>query len=290
MLSMVGKMSHKSWVVVGMILVAGCGGEKGSPPAPQTKDKGESTAAKPQAAAEDALHQPFDKATRKAENALPPMQTIGGKSVNQLHTQVVNEWLNIRFVSPEGKKLQYKAVLLTTLGSIEIELWPEVAPNHVRSFVALSRAGFYDELFFEGATSIETNDGKSLPLAVNAGSAAGDGHELSNIGYWLRAEIADPADIRHEAGTLAACHGPDPDTAGCRFYITLSEAPILDGSYTIFGKVTRGLDVVHKIHEHLMREQQATSTTTETPPLIRKVTISVQPLESNGAKSNNKQE
>ncbi len=69
--------------------------------------------------------------------------------------------------------------------------------------------------------------------------------EDGSIGYWLKPE-GTPS-LHHEVGAVGASHGREPDSAACKFYIMLTEAPYLDGSYTVFGKVTVGLDKVRKM-------------------------------------------
>jgi cyclophilin family peptidyl-prolyl cis-trans isomerase len=220
------------------------------------------------------LHQSFKEATTPPQ-ALPPQMTITKKSVGKLYSEVVKQWPEIRFVSPDGKKLVYKATLDTTFGTIELDLWPEIAPNHVRNFVALARAGYYDGLFFEDIIGSLDGD-KDLPRAVTAGSPEGDASELSSIGYWLQPEILKPEvakekGINHQPGTVGACHAyQQPNTASCRFYIMLGDAPAWDGEYTIFGQVTHGLDVVQKIFEHPQRAGDDVE-----PMRINKVTILV---------------
>lgn len=61
----------------------------------------------------------------------------------------------------------------------------------------------------------------------------------------------------HEEGTLAAIHGGREDTAACRCYITLNKASFLDGKYTVFGKVTRGLDVARTIFKQPVAAEDA---------------------------------
>ena len=53
--------------------------------------------------------------------------------------------------------------------------------------------------------------------------------------------------MSHEEGAVGACRGPEPDSAACRFYISLTKSPFLDGNCTLFGKVVTGLDVARKI-------------------------------------------
>ena len=69
---------------------------------------------------------------------------------------------------------------------------------------------------------------------------AGDPEDHDSIGYWLKPET--DAKVVHEEGSVGAVHGEEPDSAACKFYIILSKAPAdpAGGSYTVFGKVTRG--------------------------------------------------
>jgi cyclophilin family peptidyl-prolyl cis-trans isomerase len=239
----------------------------------------------------DAQHQPFDKATRRADNppeecSRPPDTTVSGKPVFKLYNEVVRLWDTVRFVTPDGKRVAYSATVETDLGEVEIELHPEWAPNHVRNFVALARAGYYDGLFFDRVRHEESEDEAAKPLeTVEAGCPLGTGDPGNgSIGYWLNPESPEgDAKPTHEEGTVGACRGAEPDTAACRFYITLCKAPYLDGNYTVFGKVTRGLDVARKIHLRpvIVDDQDADGNRRpEKPVRIKKVTIHTQETEA----------
>lgn len=225
-------------------------------------------------------------------NGLPPLTTVTGKSVGKLFVEVEKLWPTIRFVDEAGRKLHYVATLDTEFGSIEIELLPDVAPNHVRSFVALAKAGYYDSLFFE--TRIGNPTDSAAPKAIAGGSPAADGDDLGSIGYWLLPEIllpeaAQQRGIRHRAGAVAAMHGVRQlDADGCRFFICLSEAPSWDGEFTIFGHVKSGLDVAERIFQQPVIDEQGSNAFFQKLPAIRQVTISVTPLENDRGKSDNK--
>jgi cyclophilin family peptidyl-prolyl cis-trans isomerase len=234
----------------------------------------------------DGRHEPFAKATRGGDDPPPnsnppPDVTASGKPVYKIYKEVVRLWDNIRFVTPDGKPIAYSATVETDLGEMEIALRPDVAPNHVRNFVALARSGYYDELFFDRVVheEEEVEPGKVQVLdAVEAGCPLGTGEPGNgSIGYWLKPEAGKPdAGLKHEPGTLGACHGVEADTAACRFYITLCSAPFLDGNFTVFGKVTRGLDVVRKISLQpvIVDDQDVEgSHRPEKPVKIKKVTI-----------------
>jgi peptidyl-prolyl cis-trans isomerase B (cyclophilin B) len=195
-------------------------------------------------------HQPFEDATvaePPADWHRPPDVTLAGKSVGKLYTDVRKSWDEVKFQSPSGKPLAYRALLDTEMGPIDITLWPDIAPNHVRSFVALARAGYYDGLVFD-RTIHEDISGQADARRefIEAGCPLGTGEPgYGSIGYWLKPEFNTT--VTHEEGTLGASHGEEEDTAACKFYIMLCKAPFMDGNYTVFGKVSHGLDVARKI-------------------------------------------
>jgi peptidyl-prolyl cis-trans isomerase B (cyclophilin B) len=183
----------------------------------------------------------------------PPDKTVAGKAVGKMYDTIVGEggkgglWEKVKFVSPAGKPLHYTAIIRTGAGVMELDLWPDIAPNHVRNFVALARAGYYDGLSFDRAVK-EMSFNKCSHEYVEAGCPLGTGQAgYGSIGYWLKAELSDK--VLHEPGTVGAWHGEEVDSASCKFYITLKRAEDLDGAYTVFGKITRGMDVVRKIYE-----------------------------------------
>jgi cyclophilin family peptidyl-prolyl cis-trans isomerase len=241
------------------------------------------------------LHQPFNQAIRReppsGPNVLPPETTISGKSVGKLYVEVQKLWPAIHFADASGKELRYTAEIETDQGSIAIDLLADVAPNHVRSFVALARVGYYDGLRFETRTG--TPNVGFPPHSVAGGSPAGDGNDLGGVGYWLNAEILKPdlaakRGIKHEPGTVGAVHGYEqPNSDSCRFYICLGDAPVWDGDYTIFGKVTRGLDAARALFGADVQDDKISPATFIKPPTIRRVTISVRTLETTPHVPNN---
>jgi peptidylprolyl isomerase/peptidyl-prolyl cis-trans isomerase B (cyclophilin B) len=124
-------------------------------------------------------------------------------------------------------------IVLDRGGEVEVELYPEDAPRTVESFVALARKGFYDGLTFH----------RVVPgFVVQGGDPRGDGS--GGPGYTLKAEFNKR---RHVRGTLAMARADNPDSAGSQFYICFAPAPHLDGQYTVFGQVTRGMELVDRI-------------------------------------------
>jgi cyclophilin family peptidyl-prolyl cis-trans isomerase len=254
---------------------------EGQKPASENK----SDAAKASTSQEDKL-EPFAKVTRggddpPANSNPPPDVTVSGKPVYKIYKEVLALWDSIHFVTPDGKPIHYSATIETDFGNIEIALRPDLAPNHVRNFVALARAGYYDDLFIDRICHEETEvePGKMQVFdSIEAGCPLGNGDPGNgSIGYWLKPEFpAEDAKATHEPGTVGACRGMEEDSAACRFYITLCEAPFLDGNFTVFGKVSQGLDVARIIAKQPTREYQedvAGSLRPDKPIKIKKVTI-----------------
>jgi peptidyl-prolyl cis-trans isomerase B (cyclophilin B) len=268
------------------LLVVGCSSK--SPPN-QAEDKPAPKPAEPAVEAPAAsmpgsgdprFRQTFADATRAdpPADSRPEPTTMTGKSTGKLYTEVKRLWDTIPLAGEDGKPLTYRAVVETKLGNIEIELKPEVAPNHVRNFIALARAGYYNGLLFEGLVhqiSPEKPEIKAdLVLAGNPTGMDDAGiASYGSIGYWLKPEFSDQA--LHEEGAVGAVHGEEADTAACRFYIMLGKLPSMDGNHTVFGKVTKGLDVVRTIttQPFKMDEQEDGYGRPLQPVVIEKVTV-----------------
>jgi peptidyl-prolyl cis-trans isomerase B (cyclophilin B) len=134
---------------------------------------------------------------------------------------------------------QNRVVMETSKGNIVIELMPEKAPNHVRHFLRLASLGAYDKTAFHRIAPgfvIQAGDlntrKEPIPQAVQK--------YLTNI----KAEIND---VKHQAGIVSMARGDALDSGFTSFFIVLADQPALDGTYTVFGKVVEGMDVVEKI-------------------------------------------
>jgi len=135
------------------------------------------------------------------------------------------------------------AVLETSLGDIVVEFWPEVAPNTVENFKSLARRGFYDGTCFHRIVKgFMIQGGDPLTRDEDKEHLWGTG----GPGYQLKAEFNDR---RHEKGVISMARSEDPDSAGSQFFICLDKADFLDGQYTAFGKVIRGIEVLDRIAE-----------------------------------------
>jgi cyclophilin family peptidyl-prolyl cis-trans isomerase len=221
---------------------------------------------------------PFKDAVILGDNApageLPPPDiTCTGKNTVKLFEIIANDlWDKAAFTDNDGKRIRYKAVIATDVGDIHVDLLGDAAPNHVRSFVCLARAGYYDGMAFY--YSINRQVGDANVAYIESGCPRGTGAAGSgSIGYWLRPEAERR--LTHEEGVLGACLGEDANSAACRFYLTAAAMPQMDlrGSFTIFGKVTQGLDIVRTINRREVQEFDRV----RQPVLIRGVTIQTVP-------------
>jgi cyclophilin family peptidyl-prolyl cis-trans isomerase len=121
---------------------------------------------------------------------------------------------------------------------------------------------FYDGLRFDRVVRQEGVDEEGKPTRVvvlEAGSPVESADPAcSHLGYWLRPEFSDEA--KHDEGTVGACLAPSEDnaeTAACRFYITLTPAPAMDGNFTVFGRIVKGIEVARMIAEQPVRGEEA---------------------------------
>jgi len=125
------------------------------------------------------------------------------------------------------------AVLETGKGTIEMKFYPDDAPNTVRNFIKLANQGFYKNMIFH----------RVVPgFVIQTGDPTGTGY--GGAGYNIKDEFNERP---HLEGTVAMANAGTPNSASSQFYICLAPQPFLNGKYTVFGQVTKGLDVVHKI-------------------------------------------
>jgi peptidyl-prolyl cis-trans isomerase B (cyclophilin B) len=138
--------------------------------------------------------------------------------------------------STEGKTAELK----TSMGDITIEFYPDVAPNHVENFKKLARSGFYDGTTFHRVIpGFMIQGGDPNSKSDNRGM-----HGTGGPGYTVDAEFSD---IKHERGIVSMARSSDPNSAGSQFFIVVRDSSHLDRQYTVFGKVTSGLNVVDQI-------------------------------------------
>jgi peptidyl-prolyl cis-trans isomerase B (cyclophilin B) len=133
----------------------------------------------------------------------------------------------------------YRAVLETSMGEMTLTFTPEKAPEHVRNFLRLASAGVYDGTSWHRVVK---------GFVVQTGHIPTRREPLSEPQQKLVRDLkAEFNDQIHDVGTVSMARLADPDTANTSFFVVTARAPMLDGKYTVFGRVTSGLDVVQKI-------------------------------------------
>lgn len=132
------------------------------------------------------------------------------------------------------------AELHTTAGQINIRFFPGDAPNHVRNFIDLAQKGFYDGTKFHRVIPgfmIQGGDPNTISGDPNSW---GTGGAEKNI----KAEFNSRS---HKRGIVSMARAQSPDSASSQFFIVVADSPFLDKQYTVFGEVTKGMDVADKI-------------------------------------------
>lgn len=143
----------------------------------------------------------------------------------------------------ETSMAQYEnkvAELHTTAGEIHIRFFPDVAPNHVKNFVDLAQSGFYNNTKFHRVIEgfmIQGGDPNSVSGDPNTWGTGGSPNRI-------RAEFNS---IPHRRGIVSMARSNHPDSASSQFFIVVADSNFLDNNYTVFGQVTRGMDVADKI-------------------------------------------
>ena len=131
-------------------------------------------------------------------------------------------------------------------GDVKIEMFPDVAPNHVKRITELANSGKYDNVVFHRVIDgfmAQTGDvkfGNSESKDFDLRRAGMGGSDLPD----LKQEFND---IPHEKGTLSMARSSDPDSANSQFFICFDQASFLDRQYTVFGKVIEGMEFVDMI-------------------------------------------
>ena len=141
------------------------------------------------------------------------------------------------YVDTPVDQLRKTVKLPTTLGTIEITLEPDWAPNHVRAFLKLLESGWYTGTSFHRVV-------KEFVVQGGMGHTRPDSapHDADRWVRNLKGEFRE--DVKHVRGIVSMARGDDPDSATTSFFLMLGPAPHLDGKYTAFGRVTAGLEIL----------------------------------------------
>jgi len=154
------------------------------------------------------------------------------------------------------------AELHTTAGEIDIRFFPDVAPNHVKNFIDLAKSGFYNGTKFH----------RVIPgFMIQGGDPNTKSPDTSKWGYGGSGKNV-PAEfnsVKHKRGIVSMARSNDPNSASSQFFIMVADAPSLDNQYSVFGQVTKGMDVADKIVSATRNAQDRPNS----PTTIEKIVI-----------------
>ena len=131
-------------------------------------------------------------------------------------------------------------------GDVKIEMYPDVAPNHVKRIQELADSGQYDNVVFHRVIDgfmAQTGDvkfGNSSSKDFDLRRAGIGGSDLPDLNQEFN-------DLPHDRGTVSMARSSDPNSANSQFFICFKPAPFLDRQYTVFGKVIEGMEYVDMI-------------------------------------------
>ncbi|HVN80469.1 MAG TPA: peptidylprolyl isomerase [Terriglobia bacterium] len=164
-----------------------------------------------------------------------------GAHSNALLGQANQSQAEIPFARTSKAELNnFHVRLETSMGDIEVDLFPHFAPEHVRNFLRLSKLGFYDHTSWHRVVPGTIVQGGDLGTRIPPLRP----EERTRYVHPLQPEFSQ---LRHEQGTLSMARAQALDSAETSFFICVIPQPSLDDKYTIFGKVVSGMEVVKKI-------------------------------------------
>ena len=144
---------------------------------------------------------------------------------------------------PGGGKMESKnttVIIQTEFGDMELKFFRELAPKHVENFVKLARDGFYNDTLFHRVIPgfmIQGGDPNTKTPDTRSYGTGGPGYSID----------AEFSDKKHTRGILSMARSQDPNSAGSQFFIVLKDSFFLDGQYTVFGEVVKGMEVADEI-------------------------------------------
>ena len=159
---------------------------------------------------------------------------------------LINLFILFFFITNQSIAEENIMILKLKDGDIKIELFEDVAPNHVKRIKELANDGKYDNVVFHRVIDgfmAQTGDvkfGNSESKDFDLRRAGMGGSDLPD----LKQEFSS---LPHDRGTLSMARSSDPNSANSQFFICFKPAPFLDRQYTVFGKVVEGMDFVDKI-------------------------------------------
>ncbi len=141
------------------------------------------------------------------------------------------------FLNATVEEMRKTVTMKTTLGTLQIKMEPDWAPNHVRNFLKLVSTGWYDGTSFHRLIRGFMVQGGMPDSRVGAAT-----HPADRWVHTLRGEFRN--DVKHERGIVSMARTEDPNSAMTSFFIMLGPAPHLDAKYSAFGRVVSGMEVL----------------------------------------------
>ena len=138
-----------------------------------------------------------------------------------------------------------KLTIETDRGTIEAELFPDIAPKHVERFKVLAEGEEYDNVVFHRVIDgfmAQTGDVEHGKADGSTGRAGIGGSSLPDL-------PAEFSDVKFDRGVIGMARAQNPNSANSQFFIMFDEGHFLNGQYTVVGKVTDGMDVVDVIQK-----------------------------------------
>lgn len=154
----------------------------------------------------------------------------------QNSNQKTNEGKNMTETQQKSEP-KVVAVIKTTMGEIEIELFDKLTPKTVNNFVGLAEKGYYNGVIFHRVID---------NFMIQGGDPTGTGRGGESI-YGKKFEDEIVPTLKHDSPGILSMANAGPNTNGSQFFITLVATPWLDGKHTIFGKVIGGMEIVQAI-------------------------------------------
>lgn len=180
-----------------------------------------------------------------AEASLPPATATTAAEENRPMSQYENK----------------VAELHTSSGEIDIRFFPDVAPNHVKNFIDLAEKGYYNGTKFHRIIPGFMIQGGDPNTVSGAPSTWGTGGSGKNVSAEFNA-------ISHKRGIVSMARSNDKNGASSQFFIVTSDSNFLDNQYTVFGQVTKGMDVADKIVNAPKGEQDRPNSPTSIDKIV----------------------
>jgi peptidyl-prolyl cis-trans isomerase B (cyclophilin B) len=179
---------------------------------------------------ETKVGQPAAPPTARKSNRRPSVKSLTSAAASEPFEKATVETMAAQCVKLE-----------TESGVIDLEMFPESAPETVRSFLNLAGSGAFDTTTFS----------RVVPnFVIQGGDFATRGKLTPELARRAGRTIADePNLIKHERGVVSMARSDAPNSATTNFFILVSEAPYLDGKFAAFGRVTRGMETVDAINK-----------------------------------------